>query len=320
MNNIYIYQKDLIGHRKEYLILFIKILKKKFKKLRIHNGKNFIKALRCKYLFIPSISDNPIFFLFISIIRSFFLKKKILAINLRGRYLFNKGIYNLFKKFIFIKLNQIKYLKIIYIPSSRIYPLFKKLSNYSLDDPQLWDKDFFFKFKNYKKKKQNKIIIQFLGRFNKNKGAEDFIKITKIFENNVNYIFKINGVVDEKYLNTVKKQKNIILSNKYFKDYELPSIYINSDFIWGFYDKSYNQSSGISGRAIQFNNNLILRSNSIISKYNLYFKNIYNCKNVFDIKRLLLLYKRKKKKLNNLKIKKIKKENVENFLNLFIND
>ena len=154
--SIYIYQTKFTGHRIEYLRLFRLILKKRAK-----FGNSLLSSYKSKYLLIPSISDNTIIFLFFSILRSFFFKKKTIAIHLRGTYLFKKGFYNKLRFFIFKILKNLKNLKIVYIPSSKYFPQFTKLSKFSLDDPMLWDKHFFLK-KNTNLKKKKKLLYNIL--------------------------------------------------------------------------------------------------------------------------------------------------------------
>ena len=311
--SIYIYQTKFTGHRIEHLRLFRLILKKRAK-----FGNSLLSSYKSKYLLIPSISDNTIIFLFFSILRSFFFKKKTIAIHLRGTYLFKKGFYNKLRFFIFKILKNLKNLKIVYIPSSKYFPQFNKLSKFSLDDPMLWDKHFFFK-KKYKFKKEKKIIIQYIGAFNKSKGGYDFINVAKQFLDNKRYEFRINGILQDNFLkNEVLKYRNIKFKNKIFNNKEIPKLYLKSDLIWGFYDKTFDQSSGIVSRAVQFNIPVIVRFKSVISKYEPRFKNILICKNILDITKAINRYKRTKSK--SINIENIKKDNLNKFLKLFDND
>ena len=62
-------------------------------------------------------------------------------------------------------------------------------------------------------------------------------------------------------------QGDCLIENRYVSDGELYALYEVADFVWAVYAPSYDQASGVFGRAVQFGRTPVVRENSLIDEY-----------------------------------------------------
>ena len=139
-------------------------------------------------------------------------------------------------------------------------------------DPQLWDLrylapqgDLSDRFnKMMLTLDREKIVISFVGRVSRRKGAKQFFEL--VVNAPQNYLFIVAGKIDHDIGQNIKKSQfsNVHFLDYYVSDDELLEVYRISNYVWACYDISCDQSSGIFGRAVQLQKVPIVREGSYI--------------------------------------------------------
>lgn len=80
---------------------------------------------------------------------------------------------------------------------------------------------------------------------------------------------RLRGISDEAVSGFVRNGG--ILFNTFISDNQIIALYNVSDVIWNVYHSSYDQSSGILGRALQFKRKVLVRSGSVSESLSAYF-------------------------------------------------
>lgn len=268
------YSKGESGHRKEYIDFVSNELSGK----RI--SKPWCYSFNKKPLLFLMIEDDFFSFLAISLIRSLF-GFRTSGLTFRAHYCLGEVSLKLKIKRIILKLlRRLRNVKVISImPFDLYFGLDKLCSNYILDF-QFWDKNFFLKstvkedvqrmIDDVKSKSDGKIIVSAIGRQDKDKGVDVFLEL---YVNNRNirekYCFVIGGKVNdiEPELVNLFTQYGGLLYNRFITNSEVCALYEISNLIWCYYSPSYDQSSGILGRTIQFSKIPIVRTGSYSEKF-----------------------------------------------------
>lgn len=274
-----VHVSSLSGHRESYLNLFADKLKMS-KSSGAILGASFIKLCSTEKLLFATIDDDYIGFSIISMIRSFFgLRTVGLFLRPKQCFLTNKLVYKAKKK-LFQGLVKIPRLTVISIIPYDLCPRYSEISNKWIHDPQLWD---IGSEENYQSTgfisvldefdKVDKKVLSFIGTVNKIKG---FMFLYDIVKNNpeitITHTIIIAGKVNEECRAEVEELKNygVVVINRYLTDDEISELYDLSDTIWCCYHPTYDQASGIYGRAFQKNKKPIVRQGSLIEQYKKY--------------------------------------------------
>lgn len=240
--------------------------------------KQFFKLIRTKKLLISTIDDAIFWYSAIIIIR-FILKKDTVAIFMRPQSCFYSG------KIIF-KLKYLLFLLLKIIPGSSIVTItpfhyrkkYMEIANQSVFDPQYWD---YIKSNHMPVLGQSLLanqlqvaargrpVLLFSGTVSKEKGIEflaDIVEQYPAIDNDVLII--VAGPIDKELEERCKRlQANGVgLVSRWLSDRELESLYGISSLIWACYHPSYDQASGIFGRAAQFNKTCLIRRGALLEE------------------------------------------------------
>lgn len=183
----------------------------------------------------------------------------------------------------FLKINP--FVRTLTILPHAVEPNFSNISDGYIYDFQLWDLSAkqLQEFRNYKTElaasfssdiksqfttfaKGRKVILS-IGTQSKIKGIDNLISVASTISSE-NLCIVIAGKQDE-YARTRLRgisQENFLCIDRFITDSELFELYSSSDFVWCCYDDSYDQSSGIFGRASQLGICSIIRASSYIHK------------------------------------------------------
>lgn len=268
-NSFNFYSRYESGHRKEYI---------EFTQLQLNGVRvNLLKgAFSRKPLFFLMIEELFFIYCVIAFLRSIF-RLKTVGLVFRAK---ECAISNLLKHK--VKRNLLSFFKNNkYIHSLSIIPFFvnKEIEKFCDDwiyDFQFSDIDFLYtltdpiEVENFShdiiNKAGGRIIVSAIGKQDNSKGFDRFIQ-TYIASSEIqsNYAFvsggKIAGI-SEALINEFENSGGIII-NRRINDSELVALYEVSDYIWCCYSPSYDQSSGVLGRAIQFRKGVIVRNGSV---------------------------------------------------------
>lgn len=269
--NGYVYVSSLSGHRREYQQLFCDLFD-----LNPTVGKRIPLGLMSadKVLF-ATLDDDIIGFSIVSILRRL-RGKRTAAIFLRPQSCLGTRVRSRFKYVLMQFLCKMRGVSIISIIPPALSEGIHDVCTDWVHDPQLWDK---IVSKNYiDDELQQKIldiagdrlVLSFLGRGSKIKGLP---KLAEFLLGNPSIITKVAilvaGAIDDECLDKVNDliAAGATVWNYRVNDLELYTLYQNSDLIWANYHPSYDQASGIFGRAVQFHRPVVVREGSLLERY-----------------------------------------------------
>ena len=276
------YTRTLDGHRQSYLD-FVK------KNFGGHRVEGFSLISKKQPLLFLMIEDNFLLYFAISCMRAL-LGRTTAGLLFRPKPALEASNFRLKLKLAMLKLlKKVKNIKTLSIVPTTLEPAIAQITDDWIYDFQLWDiteeqKLLSHKIRNKEVNldhfkeyaiahevrafaKDKKIIIA-LGVQNKAKGIQILAENIGLFNEN-DYLVVVAGRFDEaskiqkKYL----QDNNALIFDRFMTDQEILALYSVADVIWCHYDPSYDQASGILGRAIQLGVRPIVRKDSFSEKF-----------------------------------------------------
>lgn len=240
------------------------------------------------------LGSYPITLFFISLI-NFLLKKKI-NIVLHGQMEAfiskNKigyvGNYWKWVRFIFKMNDNIRYIILGKSIANNLNFLFKEKSKIIIID-----QPYFYKINFGIKSRGDVLNLGFLGRFDKSKNIQYFYRLLDIIQPliedglvRVSIIGKIEGEIEEKYINLVN------FKNKSIDNNEFEKLALAQDFVLSFTDRNFYKAtpSGVFFDCIKYSKPLIAFPNDFICYYfNQYAQLGFVCETVEDMSKQIVL-------------------------------
>lgn len=277
-----LYTRTLSGHRQSYLDFVMQ----NFGGERINGLTLFLKK---GPVFFLMIEDNFMLYFFVACIRAFF-GKKTAGLLFRPKPALNANNFRLKLKLYLLKflkkINKVQTLSIVPVP---LEPEISTIVDDWIYDFQLWDmtteqKKVFEQLKNnmklsievpeyqivqqVKNYANGRPIVVTLGAQNKAKGTEILAENIQYF-NQYNYCVIAAGrfAEDCKEAKSVLKKAGALIFDRFMTDEEILGLYAAADAVWCFYDPSYDQASGILGRAVQLGVLPIVRPDSFSERF-----------------------------------------------------
>jgi|APSaa5957512535_1039671.scaffolds.fasta_scaffold02472_12 glycosyltransferase involved in cell wall biosynthesis len=267
-----IYQKVIGGHRDGYASTFAAMTG-----LKIYRKSNLIQDLKAmiypKVLFTACIEDGVVSFFVISLLRSF-LQKKTIGLMMSPWDCFRPNkVKDIFRRFAFLTLKGLSQVKIICIVPFDVDPRYKRVADYWIYDPEFWDMHVLEERRmatqvvssTAKNITTGKINLLYLGRANSEKGF-DFL--AKLFLDNEDLFLKFHlsvvGEVSESsaLAATRLRKAGAHVVDEFVSDESMFEFIRQASLLWCCYSPRYDASSGIFGRAIQFNKLPLIRKSS----------------------------------------------------------
>lgn len=263
-----ILQQGTSGHRKDWYHFFRTISKNQVK---LVYASDFINLLRIREkLLITFFDEKKYFFLFLIVSRSLLFRKTVSIYfswpnKKKGKVLSLKFIeyyfFLAFSYFLNIKL---------------ISPFFRK-SNIFLTDLNFFDihnaNEYISQIPEYD--------FAFFGGCSKEKNIGGFLEVASKLDSSCRILIQTGSNLSKQFRESIKEMKGLTLINEYLPKKSLLKLMSKSEYIWAYYDESYNQSSGIVGHAIQLNRKVFVRKGSLLGR--LEFSNILPIENIDDI-------------------------------------
>lgn len=282
LSNVGLYTRTLSGHRQSYL----DFVKQNFGGEKIHGLTLFLNK---GPVFFLMIEDNFMLYFFVAYIRSFF-GQKTAGLLFRPKPALQANNFKLKIKLHLLKLlkknSKVQTLSIVPVP---LEPEIAEIVDDWIYDFQLWDitneqKKIFEQLKygmkpsidlpeyqivyDIKKYANGRPIVIALGAQNKEKGIY-------ILADNIQYFFENNYCVvvagrfssDSQIAKKSLEEGGTLIFDRFMTDEEILGLYAAADVVWCFYDPSYDQASGILGRAVQLGILPIVRLGSFSEKF-----------------------------------------------------
>lgn len=266
------YSKYETGHRKEYI---------EFTQRHLSGNRVSIKdgLFSKKPLLFLMVEESFFIFFIVSVARSiFFLKTS--ALMFRVNFLTDEIEFkHIVKKFFCLFLTKTKLGTLISIVHSDVLPDVKYYCRHSIYDFQFWDRNYLEENVDYLDaaglvneisytSKEKRTIVA-IGKQCPEKGTDILIQ-TFLTDHNLrdNYTVILAGKLSNISSSSVNEFKRLggVVVDRFISQSELVAMYKLADFIWCSYHESYDQSSGVLGRAIQYNKTPIVRSGSMAEK------------------------------------------------------
>lgn len=277
--SVLLYTRSLSGHRSSFLKFMSDILQGR------RAGISDIIKNKQPAIFLM-IEENFFLFIILSIFRDV-LKRKTVGLLFRPLPTLEGGSVRLRAKRIILRLINIRERTIIL----SIVPMpldlrIKKIASSWIYDLQLWDispeeRSTFQKLRNgetvsesaqimyntLKEYARGRKIIVSLGAQSEQKGFAKLADLSEILDID-QWLIVAAGAVDssqDQEKRRIESNGNIVI-DRFISDEEMLAAYAAADTVWCFYEPSYDQSSGILGRALQFGVPPIVREYSFSHK------------------------------------------------------
>lgn len=282
LSNVGLYTRTLSGHRQSYL----DFVKQNFGGERINELTLFFKK---GPVFFLMIEDNFMLYFFVACIRAFFGKKTV-GLLFRPKPALNANNFRLKLKLYLLKvlkkIQKVQTLSIVPVP---LEPEISTIVDDWIYDFQLWDMT----------TEQNKVIEQLKNSMKPSIDAPEYqivqqvknyangrsivvalgvqnkAKGTKILAKNIQYFIQYNYFVvlagrfadDCHEVKLALEESGALIFDRFMTDEEILGLYAAADAVWCYYDPSYDQASGILGRAVQLGVLPIVRPDSFSEKF-----------------------------------------------------
>jgi hypothetical protein len=263
------------GHQASYdRVLIAEIMARNIRVDVIEKSRHAVDSSRpCFY---PMLESNTIAFLINAVVRALRGRRTVGLFFRPAECFFNRRLKYRVKRKLFQVASRLPHVSILTLMPFSVFPRFEEVATGWIYDPQLWDLlHFGFSEKNAFPKLHDLLIteasgrriLMALGEQQQYKGFDYLVDVwcssAKIREE---FLVVVAGRVN---YHSAKKaelfvQQGGLLINRHISDSELLYMYRCADIIWSCYSPSYNQASGIFGRAIQFGVPVTVRKESYL--------------------------------------------------------
>lgn len=272
MKNFTFYSVNESGHRLEYIEFTESLLGG----TRI-SGLDLLRTK--KPLLFLMVEDSFFLYVIVALIRAM-LGRRTAGLVFRAKECIGCSSLKLKIKYVamyFLKfINSINSISIVPFFT---YPAMENVCDGWIYDFQFWDREFLesrvdlkvtdVTSEELRAKANGRSIVCAVGKQDKNKGFDKFANLYLSSEDIRNkYLFVSGGKIDGVDLMIVDEFEKLggCIINKRISDSELVGLYQAADIVWACYSPFYDQSSGVLGRALQYNKTVVVRRGSIADK------------------------------------------------------
>jgi hypothetical protein len=240
------------------------------------NWSTLCKLIETPQLFLVTFEDSIVAYTVIIFIRNF-VGRPTAGLLLRPQTCFSDyGVKRRIKHCLYRYTRNLRHLNLITISPFSLYPQFKQIARLGTYDPQYWD---LHDGQTLPKVARTPLadelrhlacgrpILCFLGMVTRNKG---FTFFSEILRTNTTLTKQLLVVAAGKVVPGLREVANAfvasggMLVDRELSDDELLSLYDISDLVWTCYSPSYDQASGIFGRAFQLGVTCLIRRGSTL--------------------------------------------------------
>jgi hypothetical protein len=265
----------LDGHRREYIALFEDIARSAGVEVSAEY-LNFAHIFRNAALFSPMLEEHTGRFAFIAAARGLLGKRSSALIFRPAEAARSGALKHMFKKIMLRAIQLLPGVSVLTILPFSLDPAFATVAKGWIYDPQLWDwstrgpvetkTDLVTTIES---KADGRQIMTALGAQNEGKGF-DFLSrlLSQRAELAGKFLFVAAGKVAPGSRSAAEafQAAGGLLVDRFITDDELQGLYDASDVIWACYAPSYDQASGILGRAVQVGVPTLVRRGSFVER------------------------------------------------------
>lgn len=261
------------GHHLSYLKVLSEVLDAQPSIGKI-SGRIAFRLIRANKVFFGTIDSDYVGFVFIALVRA------VLGRSTAGLFIRPLTCIRQKKKFtqklkylLFSLLNKLEKVVAISIIPHYIDAKLEAISRDWIYDPQFWDWQLHQDSratgisvieKKILERSEGRDILAFIGSADSHKSFDEFFSYA--VNNSANLFCVVAGKISEIYKDQAEilKSLGMVVEDRYVSDKEIEAIYRVSSLVWCCYDRNYDQSSGVFGRALQANVKPITREGSVI--------------------------------------------------------
>lgn len=262
------------GHHPSYQDIFVRLLNGEASTGSICSNI-FWKLVREPCVFFATIDADYFGFVAVALIRSL-LGKPTTGLFLRPQQCFktDRPIIYPAKRICFRWLCKTPKINLLSIIPHYLRPELKEVTNNWIYDPQMWDlwldgppqlPDTPLSRRVESEAKSRRVVI-YIGTATTSKGFLELEKFAQKYTNE--YLIVVGGKIQPECHESMQKlmDSGMIVENRYITDEEILSLYKVADYAWCRYLPTYDQPSGIFGRATQTNVIPLVREGSLIEE------------------------------------------------------
>ncbi len=259
----------LDGHRLEYVEFFASLIEELGgQSVCFRKWQDVV--FREDSAFFLMIEEDLIGFSLCAVARSAF-RRKTVGLLFRGREAASpKSMAQKIKSVILRSLRASRAISVVSIVPFSVAPEISRVASHSIYDPQLWDQNATLTVHasdishDIVTAANGRKIVVALGRQDNDKGFGWFCELWRDEAIRENFLFACAGKISA---NLTEAADEFVHTGGYRVDRhidrrELMSLYQAADYVWAAYPPSYDQASGIMGRAVQYNVPVIVRESS----------------------------------------------------------
>ncbi len=274
----FVHSVTLTGHRRSYVAIFREL----FELDEITGRLSYDDTWRCfsaKRILFAMLDENHFSFAFVALARALFGRRTVgLSLRLHTCVRSDRLLQKL-KYLVFHCLRFVPFLTVATISDFRIDPGLRRLAHVSVPDPQLWDVlqrvergECFLSpiAEGAKQLAAGRRIVLVCGLMGVDKGTSFLKNVLSLCGPELDdFFFVFAGRFDQRSASLVDDLTRLgaLVRDAYISDEDMFALYQACDFVWACYSASYDQPSGIFGRAVQFGVPAFVRRNSAIHKF-----------------------------------------------------
>lgn len=261
------------GHHLSYLKVLSEILDAQPSIGKI-SGRIAIRLIRADKVFFGTIDSDYVGFIFVALLRAV-LGRSTAGLFIRPLTCIRekKKLPQKLKYLFFSFVNKLEKVAAISIIPHYIDRKLEAISRDWIYDPQFWDWQLLqdsdatessFIEKKILERSGGRDVLAFIGSADSHKAFDEFFSYA--INNSARLFCVVAGKVSESYKEQAEilKSLGMVVEDRYVSDKEIEAIYRVSNLIWCCYNRNYDQSSGVFGRALQANVKPITREGSVI--------------------------------------------------------
>jgi glycosyltransferase involved in cell wall biosynthesis len=270
---------NLSGHRAEYQALFSRVFDLT-PLIGVVGLRNLLALLAARRLLFATLDDDVSGFVIVASLRAC-MGRRTVGVFLRPQSCLGPGARSRIKRVLFGALRHVPCVAIVSIIPFDFLPGSERLATHWIHDPQLWDELDRPTVPDPQTRAAiralatRRPIIAFLGRASWIKGFSFLVAIVKKKPDLARqYCILVAGVVDDACRDQAKQldQMGVTIWDRRLEDAEMAAVYAESSIIWACYDASYDQASGIFGRAVQRGRIAVIREGALLERYAVMFE------------------------------------------------
>jgi glycosyltransferase involved in cell wall biosynthesis len=268
-----VHVKRRSGHREAYQRLFCDLLG-----LEPSTGRawsNLRAMIAAPYVLFATLDGEEMAFTVIALVRAA-LGKPTVALFLRPQGCFSGTMKAKLKRALFRSIKLVRPIRILTILPFDIQPNFAAVADDWIYDPQLWDLTVTGEIESVPDtalsrkvtdQAAGRPVLAFLGSVSRLKGIhllKQSLDLTPGWLGSIQVVIAGRVHVDCAEAVEALSRQGALVENRVISDEELASLYRVSDYVWCCYDPSYDQASGVFGRAVQFGRTPVVRRGSAL--------------------------------------------------------